>query len=243
MPQRLFDPFRRGSILNSIMLYPRYLRELAQFRRMGGNATFANLSPFLHERTASHGIDPHYFFQAYWASKKIFAAKPAQHFDVGSQAGYVGMIAAAIPVRFVDLRPFGVEIPNLQDDHGTVLDLPYEDQSITSLSCLHVIEHIGLGRYGDPIDPEGPAKAATELARVIEPGGNLYVSLPVGRPSVDFNAHRVLDAAAVAEMFRPLALAEFSMVNDDGQLRENVELANAIDQNFACGFFHFRRDS
>jgi len=243
LPSRLASPFRRGTFFNTVLRYPEFLSDLAEFRRMGGMAPTLRLYPFLHERTASHGVDPHYFYQAFWAARKIFAQHPDVHYDVGSQANYVGMVAAAIPVRFVDLRPFGVDMPELQDDRGTVLDLPYETGSIRSLSCLHVIEHIGLGRYGDPIDPDGPAKAAAELTRVLGQGGNLYVSVPVGRSAVEFNAHRVLDAVEFARSFAPLSLVEFSMVDDDGRFRVDVPMSAASDQNFACGFFHFRRES
>ena len=46
-----------------------------------------------------------------------------------------------------------------------------------------MLEHIGLGRYGDPIDPQGTEKAATELQRVLAPGGDLYLSLPIEKES------------------------------------------------------------
>ena len=62
-------------------------------------------------------------------------------------------------------------------------------------------EHIGLGRYGDPLDPLGTRKAAAELQRVLAPGGQLLFSLPVGRPRVEFNAHRVHDPHEVASWF------------------------------------------
>jgi hypothetical protein len=34
-----------------------------------------------------------------------------------------------------------------------------------SLSCLHALEHFGLGRYGDPIDPRGHEKGITRWRR------------------------------------------------------------------------------
>ena len=67
----------------------------------------------------------------------------------------------------------------------------FETGSVDSLSCLHTIEHVGLGRYGDPIDPEGWVVAVRELARILAPGGRLYLGTPIGRERVCFNSERV----------------------------------------------------
>src|SRR5207253_10606962 len=69
-----------------------------------------------------------------------------------------------------------------------LLSLPFADRSVESLSCLHVAEHVGLGRYGDELDPEGTVKAARELQRVVAPAGRLYFALPVGRPRTEFRS-------------------------------------------------------
>ena len=56
---------------------------------------------------------------------------------------------------------------------GSVLDLTFEDNSIESLSSLCIVEHIGLGRYGDIIDSFGSEKAINELKRVVKLGGTI----------------------------------------------------------------------
>ncbi|NDC42314.1 MAG: DUF268 domain-containing protein, partial [Chitinophagia bacterium] len=56
--------------------------------------------------------------------------------------------------------------------------LPFESDSIPSLSCMHTIEHVGLGRYGDQLDPQGDLKAIAELKRVVQPGGDLLFVTP-----------------------------------------------------------------
>lgn len=100
---------------------------------------------------------------------------------------------------------------------GSILGLPFKDGADQSLSCLHVIEHIGLGRYGDPVDPAGTGKAASELARVLAPGGQSLIGLPIGRSRICFNAHRVHNEQEVLDMFSGLILIEFSGVGDAGQ--------------------------
>jgi hypothetical protein len=40
---------------------------------------------------------------------------------------------------------------------------------------MHVVEHIGLGRYGEPMDEQGDLKAIEELKRVLAPGGICFL--------------------------------------------------------------------
>ncbi len=122
-----------------------------------------------------------------------------------------------------------------------MLALPFEDRSLTSVSCLHVAEHIGLGRYGDPLDPEGTRLAATELQRVVAEGGHLLFSTPVGRPRTNFNAHRIHAPSEVIAMFGELSLEEFSGVDDAGRFRRNREPSELDGSEYACGMFLFSR--
>ena len=147
--------------------------------------------PCLFDRTASTSFDAHYFYQSVWAAQCIALRRPALHIDVGSLAFFVGMLTAVTQVAFLDIRPVVAAVEDFQPLDASLLGLPFAADTVQSLSCLHVAEHVGLGRYGDPLDPYGTSKAARELARVLAPGGDLYFSLPVGEPRVAFNAHRI----------------------------------------------------
>ena len=157
--------------------------------------------------------------------------------DVGSRVDLVGFLTAVTSVVFVDIRPLEVDIEDLEPVAGSVLDMPFEDGSLESVSCLHVAEHIGLGRYGDPLDPLGTRKAAAELARVLAPGGQLLFSLPVGRPRVEFNAHRVHDPREVRSWFDGLELVEFAGVDDAQVFRRHRSLDELAGSTYACGMF------
>jgi len=52
-------------------------------------------------------------------------------------------------------------------------------------------EHDGLGRYGDPIDPEGDLKAMNKMKTIIKKNGLLFLSVPTGKDLLVWNAHRI----------------------------------------------------
>ena len=112
---------------------------------------------------------------------------------------------------------------------------------LSIFSCLHVAEHIGLGRYGDQLDPKGTFSTAVELERVLAPGGNLYFALPIGIPRVCFNAHRIHAAETICAYFSGLTLMEFSGVHDDGRFVERVTLEEFRSSEYACGLFWFSK--
>lgn len=52
-------------------------------------------------------------------------------------------------------------------------------------------EHDGLGRYGDPVSPDGDLIAMRDAAKVVVPGGILFFGVPIGSDRLCWNAHRV----------------------------------------------------
>ena len=144
-----------------------------------------------------------------------------------------------VPTVFVDYRPLHARGPGLSTLAASLLSLPFDDSTVRSLSCLHVIEHIGLGRYGDVLDPLGSRKAAAELCRVLADGGRLLVSVPVGRERIQFNAHRIFAPQTVMGMFTRLALTSFSLVDDNGVYHPSAHRSVAAACQYACGMFEF----
>lgn len=236
-------PFADPRQLASFALVPGFLLELRRYRRLssGEIVRWGDAWPCLLDRVSRTPFDPHYFYQGAWLARRLAETRPPLHVDVGSSVMMVNVLSAAAKTVFVDYRPLPVRLPNLHPVAGDITRLPFTDSCLPSLSCLHVIEHIGLGRYGDPLDSEGSRKGAADLARVLKPGGRLYLSVPVGRERVCFNAHRVLSPGTVARLFSGLRLEQFSFVDDEGVLRESQELPAAAACEYGCGLFVFQK--
>ncbi|MFZ0963035.1 MAG: DUF268 domain-containing protein [Terriglobia bacterium] len=234
------DPIRAAK---GICAYPRYFADWNRYSRMpkAEPARLWDAYPQVHDRTVTTSIDAHYLYANGWAMRRIVSTRPRMHVDVGSQAIFANLLAGVVPVVFLDYRPLRTKLSGLACLSGNILKLPFMDRSVSSVSCLHVIEHIGLGRYGDALDPEGTRKAARELARVLGPGGNLFLAAPVGKSRLCFNAHRIHAAEEIREMVRELELVEISGVQDGGRFVEQVELSAFQKCEYACGFFWFRR--
>lgn len=109
---------------------------------------------------------------------------------------------------------------------------------------MHVIEHIGLGRYGDPLDYDGDLRAIRELRRVVKPKGNLLFVVPVGKPRIQFNAHRIYSYEQIMKEFGDFDLREFCLIPDSAQtggLVINATPALVAAQQYGCGCFWLQK--
>jgi len=231
------------SFLQAFPRYINFLKDLRKYSKMSGaeEIKFRNIYPIIYEKTKIQSHDPHYFFQDIWLFKRILESKCEYHIDVGSKHAVIGLLSTITKVTYIELRPLKVNLENFESKKGNILSLPYENNSIKSLSSCHVAEHIGLGRYGDKLDPFGTKKAAKELTRVLAPEGNLYFSLPIGKPRLCFNGHRIHSTEQILRYFDGLELIELSGTDDKGKFIENVD-RNVLDQClYGCGYFWFKK--
>jgi SAM-dependent methyltransferase len=206
--------------------------------------SFRNLCYRSYDRYALAGSVPvHYFLQDIWAARYVRDCHVTHIVDVGSRLdGYIAHLLTFCRVTYVDIRPLDILVENLEFIGGNITSLPFDAASVPWLSSLHVIEHIGLGRYGDPVDPEGHRKAAKEMQRVLAPGGTLILSTVLGEERLCFDAHRIFDFKTVHSMFEGLALQTFSLIDDMGhKVIENATSGAAKDCKYGCGIFVFRK--
>jgi SAM-dependent methyltransferase len=234
-------PGKMRGILPFIMTYREY-RKVARVNKQL-KPTLPDLFPQFDDRYKESGnAEQHYFLQDLWAARLIYASRPEVHYDVGSRIdGFVAHVSIFCKTKVIDIRPQSLDVKNIEFMEGDICDLPFEDNSLASLSCLHAAEHIGLGRYGDDIDPLGTQKAAKELQRVLNKGGDLYFALPVGRERICFNAHRVFAPETILQYFNELKLESFSLIDDTENFTENVAIDRAKGLEYGCGLFHFKK--
>lgn len=223
---------------------PIYFRNLRILRSQQMTAKvlfpFGNWKPCLEDRFLEAGTaNGHYFHQDLLVARKIFLNGPIMHVDVGSRVdGFVAHVASFRSVEVLDIRELASKIPNIKFVQCDLMgDIPSRlIDYCDSLSCLHAVEHFGLGRYGDPVRFDGYLAGLNNLHKILKKGGRLYISVPIGPQRIEFDAHRVFSVKYLLDLFRDKYLFNsFAYVDDDGDLFENAPLTDKnIERNFGC---------
>lgn len=235
------DPVRTTRAARGLPAYFRDLRTLSrQLHASNDRFAIGKLYPCLGDRYNECGsASGPYFHQDLLVAKRVFANRPIRHLDVGSRVdGFVAHVASFREIEVIDIRPLTSTTPNI---HFVQLDLmapipPHFVNYCDSLSCLHTVEHFGLGRYGDPVCAEGHILGLRNLSRLLQAGGKFYFSVPIGPRRIEFNAHRVFDVAYLLELLqKDFSIDSFSYIDDKGDLHDRVALEEqAVAQNFGC---------
>jgi hypothetical protein len=198
--------------------------------------------PILDDAKAESGIgDKIYFFQDLYIAQEIFKANPARHVDIGSRVdGLIAHVASFREIEIFDIRPLNSKIRNVKFTKCDLMgELSPDLLGCTdSLSCLHAIEHFGLGRYGDPINANGHLAGFENLSKMVKSGGIFYFSVPLGSLRVEFNAHRVFSMDYLLKTVqRNFEIEKFAYVSDKGELHINIPWdGEAAKQNFNCKY-------
>ena len=243
-----FDPRR---LLRSLRGLPRFVSDWLKFRK--GYSGLLNWTPCLHDRYEEGGTTKsEYFWQDLLVARLIFDAKPQRHVDIGSRVdGFVAHVASFRDIEVFDVRPISTQIPGVVFKQADLMrsdSLPNSGGGYCdSLSCLHAIEHFGLGRYGDPIDAVGHERGIANMALLLQSGGTFYLSTPIGRERVEFNANRVFDPRSMIRLAEShgLALHQLTVIEGGGVVREvqiTPETLQALaDATYNLGIFVFTK--
>lgn len=226
-----------------------FIKDLEKFKKLNDSrfsVKIKDIYPCLKDRTIKTNFDKHYIYHTAWAARILSEVIPDRHIDISSSLYFSTLVSAFIPTDFYDYRTAEINLTNLNCKHANITTLPFKDSSVQSLSCMHVVEHIGLGRYGDSIDPIGDIKAVKELKRVLAKGGDLLFVVPVGKPRIFFNAHRVYSFQMVMEFFNDLILKEFSLISGfshNNYIIKNATEEQVLEENYGCGCFWFNKSN
>lgn len=225
-----------------------FFRQYLKFKSLNNNKRFninwSYNSAITFESTKMTEFDRHYVYHTSWAARCLAETKPSKHIDISSSLYFSGLCSAFINIEFYDYRPADLQLSNLKCASADLVKLHFESDSIASLSCMHTVEHIGLGRYGDPIDPDGDLKAIQELKRVLAKNGNLFFVVPIGKPQIEFNAHRIYSKEQIVDYFKELHLEKFTLIGEQfsqGGLVDNPSKELLEIQKYGCGCFWFKK--
>lgn len=176
----------------------------------------------------------------YSNSKQNFFNNPKKHIDIGSRIdGFVAHVASFREIEVYDIRPLPEQILNVKFVQADIM-LHHDSLNgcTDSISCLHAIEHFGLGRYGDSLDPNGHLKGLNAIYRMLKPNGKFYFSTPIGPQRIEFNAHRIFSIRYLLDLFSPYyTIDDFSFVDDSGILHKHISLdSTQVQENFGCNY-------
>ena len=226
------------------------LREQAALSESAKDFAWGENYPIFDDLGRTAGLGGHYLYQDVLVAREIYARKPRRHVDLGSSVhGFVSAVASFRDIEVIDVRPMHVDLPGLTFwQLDAVRSSPELLECTDSISCLHALEHFGLGRYGDEVNFDGWRKGLDFLTRMLQSGGVLYLSVPAGQVQrIEFNAHRVFSIPYLMRVLQPqYEIERLWFVTDDGQLLSDVnwespEAAETFCAHYGCAIWLLRK--
>ena len=237
--------------LTKLVYIKKFIFDYLDYKKKGGKVN--KLYPIINEHKLSSDKsdviqnNSHYFNQDLLVANYINKTKPNRHVDIGSRIdGFVSNVASFRKIEIFDIRKNKIFFENIKFKRAdiTKLNKKYFNYS-DSVSCLHTIEHIGLGRYGDAIDPQGHIKAFNNLKKILKKNGKLYISFPLSeKTKVHFNAHRTFEKSEILKWIEnDLKLVNFDFINDQGELFKSAKLSKISTKNldYGLGIYTFKK--
>lgn len=238
---------RTIKLFNPLIEYYKTIKDFIKFNSLStkNKAKWQHRKIIINENTPLTKFDSHYIMFPAWAIRTVKQLNPRLHIDISSTLHFCTTISSIVPTEFYDFRPAKIDLPNLSCAKADLTKLQFASNSIESISCMHVVEHIGLGRYGDPIDPKGDLKAISELQRVVAPNGHLLLVVPLGKDRIVFNAHRIYSHDTILSLFKSgFELVDFSLIVDKNETAKIIQFPSDVelnDINYGCGCYCFRK--
>jgi len=238
-------------LLRSLRGIPRFIKDWIQFRR--GYAGRFLLAPCLFDWYEEGGITKdEYFWQDLLVAGWIHTDCPERHVDIGSRVdGFVAHVASFRKIEVFDVRPITTKVPGVVFRQADLMSFDSTQAFLgdycDSLSCLHAIEHFGLGRYGDPVDTRGYERGLANMAQLLRPGGTFYLSTPIGQERVAFNANWVFDPrtimrSAMANGLELQKLTIVSSVTEPYEVAWDEKILNElVSSYYNLGIFVFKK--
>jgi SAM-dependent methyltransferase len=128
--------------------------------------------------------------------------------DLGCCSSQVSLALASrgFPVIGVDFNPYPYRHPNFHAVRGDAMQLPFRPGTFAAVLAISMIEHVGIGHYGDPLAQSGDQAVIYEIARTLKPRGKALITVPFGRARTD-DFQRIYDPTRLSAVLTPLRVA------------------------------------
>jgi SAM-dependent methyltransferase len=199
--------------------------------------------PCLTDDANKTSFDTHYVYHVAWALRKCREINPEYHVDLSSSINFVSSVSSFLKTKFYEFQPSIIQLSNLELYQSDITSHDFDIGVHQCISCMHVVEHLGLGRYGDILDANGDIKAINNIKKSLAPGGHLLFVVPVGKPSIYFNAHRVYSPHSIIKYFSDFNLNELYFIqgNDNEFPLLDPDFNHILNYSYGCGCFHFQK--
>lgn len=141
------------------------------------------------------------------------------YIEPGNKTADIGCVSGLYPVMqrtckadvtIVDIRKIELDEDGISSEQMDLSDIVPEEmrERFDLVSSISTVEHAGLGRYGDRIDPAGDFRLVKGIADIIKPGGIFICSVPVGPGCVVYNLNRIYSEFRLNILFKDFELIE-----------------------------------
>ena len=198
MPHELIDKYTEGGTIPIINWYLNDSYPQSKPVKWTRNAIDREIRRVKNKRTSYYGPTDTFLYKA--LSKYSISGKS------------VAVIGSVNPTYEATVLVYGgtpttIEYNTIQCKDKRITCLTVEEfnknpKKFDAIISISSIEHDGLGRYGDPIDPYGDYKTMASLKKILNPGGKLYLAVPVGTDCIVWNAHRIYGKCRLPKLLK-----------------------------------------
>lgn len=197
----------------------------------------------------------HYDAFAYWAARKINARGSSQRIlDIGSVKMMNAILSAHHDVTSLVLADCHDEISTVRYVRHDASDpMPFPDAAFDVFTSMASLQLVGLGRYGDRLNPNCLPDLVKELGRVMRRDSVLLVSMCLGKNLLNFNNSWFFDIETIKRIFAGWELVDVLIDNFSSpkatflDAPERFESDASVDRtpvgDYRVVFLQFQRDS
>jgi hypothetical protein len=120
-------------------------------------------------------------------------------------------VAHITTVEYATIHSEHEKISVLLPNQLTQLAVGDSEKLFDCIISFSSLEHTGLGRYGDPLDPYGDLRVMARLQCVSKPNAAFFIGYPYGFDTTCFNAHRIYGPTRSAHLFANINVTQTSM--------------------------------